>query len=264
MYKNRDILSGCFKTAIQELKLLEEQQKENRCKNKQDLSVFDRGIPSKAAADPIAPSIHVLLLSDRLDFTIEGISGVSRMLAIALGADFVGCNVTATVFQPSNQIGEEVKAYSKELKVKLLSLSEDECLIAPSLDPVRLYLELSTTPHKFAHRFSLDGRDTYTHIIGHSPITGKLAIYLHEEMFPTAKLILFFHIIPEELRWLASESDFACQSDEEHLKMAQKADVVYSVSPKNHEYFECLFLKSKSKVSIDHRLFIPIVAKPVC
>ena len=154
----------------------------------------------------------------------------------------------------------------KELKVKLLSLSEDECVVAPSLDPVRLYLELSTSPHKFAHRFSLDESDsnsqTHTHIIGHSPITGKLAIYLREEMFPTAKLILFFHIIPEELRWLASESDFACQSDEEHLKMAQKADVVYSVTPKNHEYFKCLFLKSK--VPINHRLIIPVASKPVC
>ena len=216
------------------------------CGSKHDLSFYDVGFAARSAcvqnSKDELPLIRILLLADQFDFTCEGVAGTNRKLAIFL-TKYSGVKISSTVFQPSDQISAETKYLSELYGVQLISLTENVCSIAPNRDPSRLYTELSTSPQKFVHRFVPDGVQSgfqaYTHIIGHSPITCKLALYLHEHMFRDAKLILFFHTIPSELEWLSGEVDGydARQTDEEHIEMAQKADVVYSVTPKIHEPF---------------------------
>ena len=245
-------------------------KKDQRCEIKSDLSVFDPETHPKlvcrtGADDPLVsdPPINVLLIADQVSMFAEGLSSVNRNLIVAL-AGYSGVGVTTTVFAPTNRHTESLINESKELHVRIISLSEDVCSIDPDTNPLRLYSELSTSPQNFDHRFRLDGVQSrsYTHIIGHSPISCKLAIHLCERLFRDAKLILFFHIIPGELEWLANDNEIARQSDEEHMEMAQRADVVFSVTPKVHKHFDCLF-REESRVPIDHRLFIPIASKEV-
>ena len=201
-----------------------EQDSDVRNALKPDRSLDDLGLMKLCGLDDNCASksashspVKILMVSDQFELLNDGISGTNKLLIFAL-TGFAGVTMSCTVFQPSNQISDRLKALSDKLRVKLISLSDDICSIAPNEDPNRLYTEVNTSPEHFANRFVLDGVQSgfqsYTHIIGHSPITCKLAVYSHEKLFCNAKLILFFHVIPRDQEWLKSDGYSATLTDE--------------------------------------------------
>ncbi|XP_077869682.1 uncharacterized protein LOC100372804 [Saccoglossus kowalevskii] len=99
-------------------------------------------------------------------------------------------------------------------------------------------------------------------IIGHLPITGNEAISLKEELFPGKKLVLFNHVIPEDIEpykdgWTPEK----VQNRERALfEIAAKADVVFSVGPRMYRHFENKYRAYTSK-TVCHKKFLPQPSK---
>ena len=65
-----------------------------------------------------------------------------------------------------------------------------------------------------------------------------------------------YHVIPEEMAPLADSLPYPLPSDEDLLKEAEQADVVYSVTEKLYWYFSAKF-RNRARHPVDHRLFLP-------
>ncbi|XP_077864754.1 uncharacterized protein LOC144350435 [Saccoglossus kowalevskii] len=93
-------------------------------------------------------------------------------------------------------------------------------------------------------------------IVGHLPITGVAAGLLRKEVFPSAKLILFNHVIPEDIEvhkknWTAERVQ---ERENEMFKAASTADVVFSVGPRMFKHFKN---KYRAHQQVIHKLFLP-------
>jgi len=71
---------------------------------------------------------------------------------------------------------------------------------------------------------------------------------------------LFYHSIPDELRWTQANISCPVPDTEDMVRLAEAADVVFSVTPKVHDFFEARF-RSSARIKVDHRLFMPLCAK---
>ncbi|XP_070545704.1 uro-adherence factor A-like [Ptychodera flava] len=76
------------------------------------------------------------------------------------------------------------------------------------------------------------------YVVGYAPKTGWAAADIKETLYPNAKLVLINHACPEKNCLLengdAEDPAFA----DEMLKMASKADVLFSIGPTIYEYFQ--------------------------
>ncbi|XP_077866775.1 uncharacterized protein LOC144355292 [Saccoglossus kowalevskii] len=97
-------------------------------------------------------------------------------------------------------------------------------------------------------------------IVGHVPMTSESAIFVRDEVFPHAQVILFNHVIPEDTEIYKDNWTPALIEDKEtEIRLqAEQADIVFSVGPRVFNHFDNKFLAS---TYIDHRLFLPVPAK---
>ncbi len=69
-------------------------------------------------------------------------------------------------------------------------------------------------------------------------------------------MILFYHVSPPDVEWLEGLVPYDIPTDKVLVSLAEKANVVYSVTEKLHWYFTARF-RNRAQVAIDHRLYIP-------
>ena len=101
-----------------------------------------------------------------------------------------------------------------------------------------------------------------THIVGHSPITAEAAITLKENLYTNAQVILFYHVIPKDVELMGESLPYVIPTDTEQIRLAEKADVVYSISEKLHWFYTAKF-RNRATVKVDHRLFLPQCSEQV-
>lgn len=131
---------------------------------------------------------------------------------------------------------------------------------------VNIYRDISINPEKYveafysaepSHKFP-----TYTHIVGHVPITHEYALSLKKTCFRLSKLIIFFHIIPHDLELYKDRMTLEIPTLERLIEVAKLSDVVYSISRKVFDYFAIVF-RAQNVLNVDHRLYIPSAPKEV-
>ncbi|XP_070550129.1 uncharacterized protein [Ptychodera flava] len=75
------------------------------------------------------------------------------------------------------------------------------------------------------------------YVVGYAPKTGWAAADIKETLFPDAKLVLINHAFPEK-NCLFKMDDDEAELEEDMLKMASLANVLFSIGPKIYEYFK--------------------------
>ncbi|XP_070550090.1 uncharacterized protein [Ptychodera flava] len=75
------------------------------------------------------------------------------------------------------------------------------------------------------------------YVVGYAPKTGWAAADIKETLFPDAKLVLINHAFPEK-NCLFKMDDDEVELEEDMLKMAKEADMLFSIGPKIYEYFK--------------------------
>ncbi|XP_070580467.1 uncharacterized protein [Ptychodera flava] len=96
-------------------------------------------------------------------------------------------------------------------------------------------------------------------IIGHFPITDAAAVKLKEDVFPSAKLFLFNHVISENIEvykesWTPERVE---KRERQALEAASKADLIFSVGPRMFDHFRNKF-RAIPGVEKKHQEFIPL------
>ncbi|XP_070546261.1 uncharacterized protein [Ptychodera flava] len=86
------------------------------------------------------------------------------------------------------------------------------------------------------------------YVVGYAPKTGWAAADIRETLFPDAKLVLINHACPESNCLLENDDEEDPELEEEMLKMASLADLLFSIGPTIYEYF-----KNAYRATIDGR-----------
>ncbi|XP_070571563.1 uncharacterized protein [Ptychodera flava] len=145
--------------------------------------------------------------------------------------------------------GEVLKAYSTVVDVKI---SDDQKKDAQSCSFEWLVNHESYYPY-------LGKIENVQYVIGYAPKTGLAAAYIREKLFPGAKLVLINHACPESNCLQVEEPGFV-EFEEKMLLMASKADLVFSIGPQIHQYFQNAYrteVNSKILSEIPHEEILP-------
>ena len=189
----------------------------------------------------------ILLLCDDWSPVKDGIVGVNRSLALNL-IRYTGVNVYSTVLKSENSLSSSDKKDADLKNLKLLYSTCDNSDVSP-------YKILNENPTNLFPNI-LNDMPPPTHIVGHSPVSAAAALKLKESMFPQSQVILFYHVIPGDVSWLQDSLPYDIPTDTDLIQMAQKADIVFSVSEKQHWYFTAKF-RNRAETEIEHKLFLP-------
>jgi glycosyltransferase involved in cell wall biosynthesis len=156
----------------------------------------------------------ILILSDEWLSHHGGISTFNRMLCIALAEEghTVYLHIPPRALSPAER--EEIKKY----KIILVDSGEKDLPIEAEL----------------THPLSLPGLPEV--IIGHGLITGPYAEHQRRKFFPSAQLVYFVHVAPDEVERASGLSSFAAavraeDKDERQVEWASKADLVVTLGP---------------------------------
>ncbi|ESO02237.1 hypothetical protein HELRODRAFT_161481 [Helobdella robusta] len=231
----------------------------------------DASKDKKRESAKLVGKFHILLLADSFELCNEGVAALNRCLAGQLKSTNAG-TVTCSVFEPFDEIHKENIEAAERMDIKLISLAK-ACkeYSKPDDYPVNLYTDVVRHPEKYIEIFYSPEPtykfDTYTHIIGHAPITHEYAVTLRNSLFRLSKLVMFFHVIPDDMNAFKSglvdyESTLDIPTIERLIEIARMCHVVYSVSKKVFDYFTIIF-RSKDVKDVNHRLYIPSAPKEV-
>ncbi|XP_070573875.1 uncharacterized protein [Ptychodera flava] len=165
--------------------------------------------------------------------------------------------------------GEDLKAYSTVLDVKI---SDDQKTDAESCgvtlipaqidelaDPEDELPALKRLAYHQIYYPDLRKLENIQYVIGYAPKTGFPAADIRAKLFPGAKLVLINHVCPEHncLQTVKSRlQDF----EEKMLTMASKADLIFSIGPKIHQYFQNAYraeVNGKCLSEIPHEDLLP-------
>lgn len=196
------------------------------------------------------PIRTVLLLSDDWSDTVEGHVAINKALSLSL-TGYEGVRVCCSTLRPPSQAGAE------KSQVQLVSLTTDR-----TKDLRQLYASFNDNPQSLWTKAVLGKVPETSFIIGHSPGTAEAAVKLRDSCYPSSKVILFFHVVPDDLEWLSEALPYRLPSDDDLVRLAEKVDVVYSVTKPVHSFFDAKF-RNRAQKSIDHRLYTPQCTKAV-
>jgi hypothetical protein len=199
------------------------------------------------------------MLCDAWSDWTSGIARVNKSLALELSSH-VGVTVYSTVMlHPYAGHNEDVWHSSPTCPVKLIRFgdaTEDNCDVSEEIMVQDLYNKFNNVPAEMLRTTREPLPASISYIIGHAPVSAAAAVRLRDTTFPDSKVILFYHVIPDELAWTMDRLMFPLPDTEELIRLAETADVVYSVSPKVFTYFKAKF-RNGARVHIDHRLMLP-------
>lgn len=199
------------------------------------------------------PIRTVLLLSDDWSDTVEGHVAINKALSLSL-TGYEGVRVCcATLRTPE----ESSLADAAKAQVQLISLTSER-----NQDLGQLYASFNDNPQVLWTKATLGKFPEVSFIVGHSPGTAEAAVKLRDSTHPSSKVILFFHVVPDDLEWLADKLPYRLPTDNDFVRLAERADVVYSVTKPVHSYFEAKF-RNRAQKSVDHRLYVPQCTKAV-
>ncbi|XP_070570837.1 centromere-associated protein E-like [Ptychodera flava] len=165
--------------------------------------------------------------------------------------------------------GETLKAYSTVLDVKI---SDDQKKDAESCgvtlipaqrkekadhrdDPQKLEWLLN---HEIYYP-DLREVENVQYVIGYAPKTGRAAADIRRKLFPGAKLVLINHARPEA-NCLQAEEHGLSEFEEKMLQMASEADILFSIGPYIHDYFENAYraeVQGRDLSGIPHEEILP-------
>ncbi|XP_070575460.1 uncharacterized protein [Ptychodera flava] len=164
--------------------------------------------------------------------------------------------------------GEYLKAYSTVLDV---NISDDQKKDAESCgvtlipaqikelaDPEDELPALKRLAHHPTYYPDLKELENIQYVIGYGPTTGLAAADIRAKLFPGARLVLINHACPEDncLQTIKSLQNF----EEKMLTMASKADLIFSIGPKIHQYFQNAYraeVNGKYLSEIPHEEILP-------
>ncbi|XP_066297271.1 malignant fibrous histiocytoma-amplified sequence 1 homolog [Branchiostoma lanceolatum] len=91
-------------------------------------------------------------------------------------------------------------------------------------------------------------------IVGHADVTSTAARNIKKDRLPSAKFILYNHVMPEDTEHHKSDDRVMSIGDkmEAIREDTEEADVVFSVGPTMHDYY-----KTQIRLSKPHHLFLP-------
>ena len=205
-------------------------------------------IPDRIMA--LGPERSVLLISDEWRCMSDGLHGVNRSVALDLSR-YEGVSVYCALITPLEDVPEEDKRDADNNGIVLICPSEN----GEKFQPSKMWQKFNSDPLSV---FPMITRviPSVTHIVGHSPVTAEGAVKLRQICYQESKVLLFYHVIPDDVGWLKGTLPYEAPSGESLVSMAEEADVVFTVTDKLHWYFSAKF-RNRAKKTIDHRLFLP-------
>ncbi|XP_070546521.1 uncharacterized protein [Ptychodera flava] len=154
--------------------------------------------------------------------------------------------------------GEKLIAYSTVIDVEL---SEDQKIDAEKCGVTLLHAQKKKRANQkkdlpklewlMEHQSrypDLGKLENIKYVVGYAPKTGWAAADIRETLFPDAKLVLINHACPESNCLLENDDEEDPELEEEMLKMASLADLLFSIGPTIYEYF-----KNAYRATIDGR-----------
>ncbi|ELT87085.1 hypothetical protein CAPTEDRAFT_209575, partial [Capitella teleta] len=196
----------------------------------------------------------ILLLSDCWSNIRDGIAGINKSLAQSL-AMYKGIRLYSAVFTEASKLSQAAIKEASESNVILFSLASN------GTSSQELYKSFNADP--CAYLSDLKERIPNVHqIVGHVPVTGRACLAIRDQLYPQAKVVLFFHIVPQEISWLGDNIPFDMLSESELVNLGEQADFVYSITEKLH-WFNTAKFRNRAKQSVDHHLFLPQCSKEV-
>ncbi|XP_070549671.1 uncharacterized protein [Ptychodera flava] len=175
-----------------------------------------------------------------------GLSTVNRLIAeLAVES---GKEVYATTLEATT----EDKADAQSKGIHLFLPSKEDASESPDLFWLTKYYQV--------YYKSIQEHKDIDVIIGHLPITSTIALRMHRDWFPSSKVILFNHVIPEDTD-VHKSSWTAEKVQEKEKKLCEEAvnsSVVFSVGPKIYSHFEN---KYRAYPSLRHKQFLPLPDK---
>ncbi|XP_070558198.1 polyamine-modulated factor 1-binding protein 1-like [Ptychodera flava] len=168
------------------------------------------------------------------------------------------------------EAGEDLKTYSTVLDVKI---SDDQRKDAEScgvtLIPAQPIFRGIEAKHEAPrpdwllsqeiYYPKLDKIENVQYVVGYAPKTGFAAAHIRRKLFPGAKLVLINHACPEK-NCLQAEEYGLVEFEEKMLHMASEADLVFSIGPTIHQYFQNAYraeLNGKQLSEIPHEEILP-------
>ncbi|XP_078697448.1 uncharacterized protein LOC144925345 [Branchiostoma floridae x Branchiostoma belcheri] len=181
----------------------------------------------------------VLLVNDEFGTSKGGISTVNGQLGDLLTS--AGAKVLITVLNATEAERQEALKHGIDL-VLPISLKGDK---GP---PELIWL---TEDHKV--RYPNIPSDISV-IVGHADVTSTAARNIKKDRLPSAKFILFNHVMPEDTEHYKSLDKAMSIGDKMKAirEDTEEADVVFSVGPTMHDYYE-----NQIRLSRPHHLFLP-------
>ena len=195
-----------------------------------------------------APKVErcILLLSDSWSSLQDGIASVNKCLATSL-TRYKGIKVYSIIFS-SDELSTSDKKAAEKSNVVLISLGNSD-------GKKDLYKKFNASPEEYCKNLKAQV-PFVSHIVGHSPVTADAALRLRSSLYPESKVILFYHVIPGDVDWMADQLPYTIPDDTELVRLAEQADVVYSVTEKLHWYYMAKF-RNRAEKEVDHRLYLP-------
>lgn len=204
--------------------------------------------------DDLIPVRTIVLLCDEWkDDSVEGVAAINRSVAQSL-TGHEGARVFCVTIKPLDRSAQEE---AKVGDVQLFSLFDGS-----KQDLREQYRAFNGTPEPIWMRSVHKKIPEVSFIVGHFPGTAEAAVGLRDSVYPSSKVILFYHVIPEDVEWLADKLPYTVPSDNDLIRLAEKADAVYSVTNQVHSFFQAKFLNRAQK-TIDHRLYLHQCSKQV-
>ncbi|XP_019614119.1 PREDICTED: malignant fibrous histiocytoma-amplified sequence 1 homolog [Branchiostoma belcheri] len=181
----------------------------------------------------------VLLVNDEFGTSKGGISTVNGQLRDLLTS--AGAKVLITVLNATEEEQQEALKHGTDL-VLPISLKGDK---GP---PELIWL---TEDHEF--RYPNLPPDISV-IVGHADVTSTAARNIRKGRFPSAKFILFNHVMPEDTEHYKSLERTMSIGDKMKAirEDTEEADVVFSVGQTMHDYYQ-----NQIRLSRPHHLFLP-------
>ncbi|XP_019614111.1 PREDICTED: malignant fibrous histiocytoma-amplified sequence 1 homolog [Branchiostoma belcheri] len=181
----------------------------------------------------------VLLVNDEFGTSKGGISTVNGQLRDLLTT--AGAKVLITVLKATEAEKQEALKHGIDL-VLPISLKGDK---GP---PDLIWL---TEDHKV--RYPNIPSDISV-IVGHADVTSTAARNIKKDRLPSAKFILFNHVMPEDTEHYKSLDKAMSIGDKMKAirEDTEEADVVFSVGPTMHDYYQ-----NQIRLSRPHHLFLP-------
>ncbi|XP_070577455.1 uncharacterized protein [Ptychodera flava] len=179
-------------------------------------------------------------------------SGIALFVYDAWNEDELGLtgfhrNLVQDFCERKAKAGETLKAYSTVLNVEISDKQKKDAescgviLIPAQLkeraDPKDEIPELKWLLNHDIYYPDLKDLESVEYVVGYAPKTGLAAADIRAQLFPDAKLVLINHACPETDCLQAEEYGIA-EFEEKMLRMACEADLLFSIGPRIHQYFQ--------------------------